>query len=337
MSNLVQEPKDFSTFSAGRLGDKTHFEHNLVKGGTARSQYSSYLADHHICEIYVGERNWREFGQRYSRIGGSVDSSIFLPYENDLVLSISNQFNTLSEGLSKIPVVGKVLSSLQKAGGIASGAVGVQQGLSGAGSDLMLEPARMMQASFYKETSTLKFSPEFNFRFGQYGLFDAKKEVFDPALTLYLMCLPIRINDKGFPMLETPGTSLGGLLSTIPGAVMQAGEDFLNEESGGRIEAFLNRMQNLEETGNLGKTVSFIIGPTIAEMNTFSNAKPNLKSLNTRNVFSFDACTIRNAQLQLGKDKDMQGYPTSASVTLTMETMMPASANDITGIRPWRN
>lgn len=147
----------------------------------------------------------------------------------------------------------------------------------------------------------VKFSYTFNFRMGQYGLWNAKTEVFLPIINLIAPVLPRNIS-AFFSEGPIPGkTAL--LADSILGA-LKAGFD----ERGGKALA----------------------------VNLIGAVKKFTYNISFGNTVKFENCLINGAKPSFSSDTDEKGYPVAGSVELAFTTIAPyglVSAEDARAVR----
>jgi len=326
---------------------KGHFEYPFIEGSREYPEYASYVADHHICEIMMGRHNWRAFGMRAERVNEPIDQNVFLLYEDDLSLGVRHNFQSLRGGGGGGPIASAVGSIAQGVGQIASAAHGGLAGAAGegiAGSDLMLAPLRLLDAHYYKGSDAWAFNVKFTFRHGQNGLWDAKREVFDPLIALLVMCTAVDAGGEdgdvmGWPVFEAPGPSQYGLIGSVASELLTGGggEDEADEDDRGFIEKFKEALRGVggaevsRTISDSAKAVTLIFGLNFKEsLDSFGRELgDDADDMNFRNVFYFDPCYIEGITVSFSNQKDLSGYPIQGTVDLDIRTMLPALGNDI--------
>jgi len=341
----LRDTEDDSTRARGVSSG--HFEFPFIEGSEDYPEYASYVADHHICELMMGRHNWRAFGMRAERVSEPIDQNVFLLYEDDLSMGVRHNFQALRGGGGGGPIGAAVSRGLQ---GIGTAASAIHGGLSGfggegaAGSDLMLAPLRLLDAHYYKSSDSWSFNVKFTFRHGQNGLWDAKREVFDPLIALMVMCTAVDAGEDqeiaGWPVFEAPGPSQYGLIGSIASELITGGggEDELEEDDRGFIEKFKEALRGVSGGREVGRTISdsakavtLIFGLNFKEsLDAFgSKLEDDADDMNFRNVFYFDPCYIEGITISFSSQKDLSGYPIQGTVDLDIKTMLPALGNDI--------
>ncbi|MCA1800451.1 MAG: hypothetical protein LC687_04150 [Actinobacteria bacterium] len=333
----------------GVIKNLSHFEQPFLAGAESYDEYASYVADHHICEIMMGERNWREFGSRATRIGENIDPSVFLLLEDNLQLGVTHTWNKLNGGGGGSKI-GRVIQAAYQGvqGALGEGSVG---------SDLMLSPLRVLSASYFESSSEWNFPLKFTFRMGQYGLWDAEKEVWNPLFALLVMSTIINAGKDtigGWPAYETPGPTQYGLIGSLASEALtgmfrndDGGGDEESEERGKRtISDILTELKDsgTQEAGSFiaqaSKAVTLIFGINFTEIGSGEEGGKGLgyerashtREMNYRNILYFDPCYIESVSVSFGKEKDMKGFPIEGTIDLSIKTVLSAMGNDLTGI-----
>jgi len=332
---------------------QNHFEYPFVEGDQDYPHYASYLSDHYICELMMGAHNWRDFGSRALRINENIADDVFLLLEDGLSLNLKHNFDALRGN----QLAGGHLRGLDMIAGGAEAIANILTTRAGGawdegieGSDLMLSPTRILNAAYYKESDAWAFPVTFRFRMGQFGLWDAQQEVWNPLIALLTMCAPVALDARanfgdavGVPLFEAPGPSQYGLIGALGSTVLSG----ITDSEGGNIwerttEAF-TRTGGTDANRTIAsqsKNVTFIIGLNFQEIQSDdAGNRPmggtmgeDIRMMNFRNILYFDPCYIDNVTVSLGQRKDLRGYPTEGSIELNIRTVMPALANDITAI-----
>ncbi len=327
-----------------------HFEQPFLRGEESKyAEYASYVADHHIVEIMMGGNNWREYGLRAARIGREIHPSVFLLLEDNLQLGVTHEWNRIGGGGGGGPIT-RAISTVAR---------GVAEGLPAAmgddtSGDLMLSPLRLLRATYYSSSNEWTFPLKFTFRMGQYGLWDAETEVWDPLIALLVMCTTINRGDQtlGWPAYETPGPTQFGLLGSLASEALSGAWDAAMEgDPMEGLRTFFGSMTDDAGTviSNASKAVSLIFGINFPEMGQSGQGDPNPddrsgtrsglgfvkedpKEMNYRNLLYFDPCYIESVSVSFGKEKDMKGFPIEGTIDLSVKSVLPAMGNDITGI-----
>lgn len=321
--------KDLNADNMG-LPDTSHFEHGLVaKDGAEYSEYAHFVSDHHICEIFVGDYNWRDYGKRAARSNDSegnpqsVRNEVCLVLEKAFNLGVQHKFKPLRSAGARMQIAAAVGD---KAVSVVGGGAAAIDAVATGRTDLQLNPLRILNAQFYEESGSWDIPLDFTFRFGQAGLWDAKEEVFDPLIALLMMCTAVTSSEGHTLQYQTPGATLGGLLGGLGrNFVGDVYQDFgLDTLLAAITQEGTDRM-----LGNLNRTASVMIGVTYAESS--NDKKPEDRML-SRNTFHFDVCYIEGIRVSFSEKKDLRGYPVQGNVSLTVKSMMPALGNNISNI-----
>lgn len=165
----------------------------------------------------------------------------------------------------------------------------------------VFNPWTKSMPAWNQELKNVKFSYTFNFRMGQYGLWNAKKEVFLPIINLIAPVLPRKIS-AFFSEGPIPG-KVALLSDSIIGA-LRAGFD----ERGGEALA----------------------------VNLIGAVKKFTYNISFGNTVKFENCLINGAKPSFSSDTDEEGYPVAGSVELNFTTIAPyglVSARDARAVR----
>ena len=338
---------DFSNLKTGK-GEEFIEKHSEVSKIPSKSfnNYTQFIADHYICEIYLGSANdqtglinWRDYSSRLLRTNQtSVKDDVFLIYDQPLTLSVKNKYTGVGDaGIGRLLKAGGKMGAIAKKAGSAIGQslASISTG-SGIQSDIAITPGRFLDAQFYEKTEPLQFNSTFKFRFGQYGLWNAEEEVFKPALAFLMMSTPTLLGSGG--AIETPGpTQLGLITSYIKGLGTEIAEGFKDDPSTilGRLAA--------NTGGAAAKHITVILGQTTTEnKKLISGRSPDKNNtelgnnsqsafnnkLNIENLFSFRPCILESCTVVFSQEKTDAGYPISAEVKLSMKTQFPAISSN---------
>lgn len=330
-----------------------HYEADITRSNAQYADQIQYVSDHSICELFIRGRNWRTFAERALRVGEPIDNRVMLIKEDNLQFSVQHNFEVLRSTGGLTSGFVKLAEGAQGlAGGIAAGVAGIR-----GETDLMVAPMRLFDARFYKGSEPLDLSSSFTFRMGQAGIWDAKKEVFDPLIALLIMftaideqrTLSLTGRDDGgnlsLPVHTTPGASKYGLIGGMGSEVLSGLEDTEGENLSENITDFLRTFtSDAEETLEDGTSgaVTFVVGMGFHESTNedFQNHQQEeggsditRDSMNNRNVFYFDPCFVESITVDMSSEKDMRGYPIEGSIQLSIKTMFPVLGNDFSQLR----
>lgn len=168
--------------------------------------------------------------------------------------------------------------------------------------------------------SGVAFDYTFDFAMGQYGLWNAKAEVFLPIVNLMAPTLPQHLNAA---MMAGPIPTAINLISNI---ITNTTSDFKSEKSAmsdyfgwdskkGLME---NLGSNLEGSGKLLESLV---------MNAYRGYVYEVKF---GNVVHFHKVLFKNSKVEFSNEVDQYGFPISGSVTLSFEGMIPMSLTSST-------
>lgn len=149
-----------------------------------------------------------------------------------------------------------------------------------------------------QELHNVKFSYKFNFKMGQYGLWNAKNEVFLPIINLIAPVLPRKI---GTFFTEGPIPGQTALLSNSILGALRAGFD--------------------KEGGDALAT------------NLLSAVRKYTYNINFGNTVRVENCLIDGAKTMFSSDTDEEGYPIAGSVELQFTTISPYGLSSPTEAR----
>ena len=337
-----------------------HFENALISGDreyTGPGQYSQYLGDHHICELYLGSpagggiHNWRDYAGRLLRFTSSVHNDVFLIYEEDLTLGLHHSYKRMGDtaifqGLGGGGALGQIANTVGQ--GLAAGRRGGfnREGLTT--SDVMLAPSRFLETQFYENTGAWKFNTTFTFRFGQYGLWDCLEEVFKPAMSLLAMSAPTLLsgNLAGSALMESPVPTQYGLIMSMGAGILRTlvGDEQQDRFAESILAGFntlgdqlAKELSEREGAAQFLKSLTVAIGQTYEETRAEAGSRTaGTTATKTRNMFLFQPCVLKGCTAVFSKDKDTAGYPIKATVSLEIETQLPAVTQNLSSVRETR-
>lgn len=165
----------------------------------------------------------------------------------------------------------------------------------------VFNPWTKSMPAWNQRLNNIKFSYTFNFKMGQYRLWNAKTEVFLPIINLIAPVLPRNIN-AFFSEGPIPGKT--ALLADSILSALTAG---FNSEGGELLAANL-----------MGAVKKFTYNITFG------------------NVAKVENCLINGAKVSFSSDTDQNGYPIAGSVELNFTTIAPyglVSSKDARAIR----
>ena len=149
--------------------------------------------------------------------------------------------------------------------------------------------------------TTLSFQYIFKFSMGQFGLWNAKEEVFKPCLNLMA---PTMIQDIG------DWTMVGPYPRTI---------DVLGSVA---KDAFLGIFKSLALKDENDNDLAEAFNGT-----EWSNLTESLCSVSFGSILKLDYVLLKNSDVVFSSEVDENGYPISATVTLDFSTVVPQSLN----------
>ena len=149
-----------------------------------------------------------------------------------------------------------------------------------------------------QELHNVKFSYKFNFKMGQYGLWNAKKEVFLPIINLIAPVLPRKI---GTFFTEGPIPGQTAILSNSILGALKAG---FNKDGGDALAT-----------------------------NLLSAVRKYTYNINFGNTVRIENCLIDGAKTMFSSDTDEEGYPIAGSVELQFATISPYGLSSPEGAR----
>lgn len=187
----------------------------------------------------------------------------------------------------------------------------------------------------------ISFSYTFKFNLGQYGLWNAKQEVFLPIINL---SIPTFIQYIGSTTMRGPFPTEISLIfnlinnlidngrgndSTIKDTYSDTvkdwstfGDNFKSIFSGGIKDALSNIGDTLS---SLGTAMASSVESTVnlLERLILNSYKGYLYTIKFGNFMSFRHMMITDSKFAFGNEVDQNGYPISGSITLTFEGLMP--------------
>lgn len=173
-------------------------------------------------------------------------------------------------------------------------------------------------------TKPFDFKYEFNFRMGQYGLWNAKEEVVKPILNLIAPTLPREISAF---TVDTPYPTAFKLLNqTITDAISKMFSG-ISESLGGGFSGVFNKLQeNIKKEYHWDETKTGVDGfienvATVLE-EIITGAYHNYTyTVSFGNSLIFPNCLIKDSSFNFSNETDQFGYPISGSVTLTFSVL----------------
>lgn len=149
----------------------------------------------------------------------------------------------------------------------------------------------------------LEFEYEFNFRLGQYGIWNAYEEIVKPVLNLVAPAIP-----RGLDALSMTGPfpNIWQLLARMIGGVFNN-----NSNSSNTSDSTTKFTGTMESVGN--KINDILIS-------SYKNYTFNVKF---GNMMTFNKMIVTNAEANFSNKVDQEGWPISGSAKLTFQGMIP--------------
>ena len=157
-----------------------------------------------------------------------------------------------------------------------------------------------------KSAGGVSFSYTFNFAVGQYGLWNAKKEVVLPILNLVAPALPRESSSVSIagPYPTTAELLVNIFADTSMNIITGSTEtDFLDKDSGSIFESIGNALQGFI----LNNYPQYTFDVSFGKFRTIRQ------------------CLIDNVNINFSTDTDQDGYPISGSATVDFTSILPLS------------
>lgn len=238
------------------------------------------------------------------RGSGLNSSDLVIPEEVELMLA-SDEYNINISNSTTEPfkdLYGKLVGNT--AGKYATGAASVV-GSTISGGNVRFNPW-FKNMKTWEETSVNVTALRFEFALGQFGLWNAKKEVFAPMLSLLALTLP---REQNRLMARGPFLATSSLIS--------------------------NYIQ--QSTGLLK---DFVVGDNDSQLNNISDALGEV--LNSKGsgyyhvsigeTFTFQYCIFSAANVSFSTEVDGDGYPIKGTITLNLEGTVPSAISTDSGL-----
>lgn len=170
----------------------------------------------------------------------------------------------------------------------------------------------------------IEFSYDFKFQLGQYGLWNAKKEVVIPILNLVVPALPREISamtvQAPFPTtIQLLADIIGnGIEDLFSGATWNAIQEVESDTSGAYDEAG----GGLNGVGAAANTIFQGIGELLQNLIHKSYNKYTY-DVSFGTALTFKKCLVKKVDASFSKETDEEGYPISGAVNVTFHTMIP--------------
>lgn len=294
---------------------------------------------------------------------GSIGSTFDVDPEVELVVNSDWKLNTIGNKYEKVINSNKTLSKFLSEGSSEGVVSGIKDILNGAA---MMSAATGSNESLYNYstqtwwkdlegwTGTDPISTQFvfDFKLGQYGLWNAKKEVVVPMLNLIAMFCPSLIADGG--MIGPTATPTGMLYSVISDTVAPIAEqleDLITDKDTSKLTDLVESATSwvkdtfnsgAEEGGSkitsaLNGVASLLGGLTAAAASTVSEKllavlKDSTYDVQIGNFISISNCICtRIDNISFSNKVDESGYPVAGSLALSLRGVIPPT---FSGTRP---
>lgn len=239
----------------------------------------------------IGSNNeWTTASEQVSEVVSEVKSFIDTAKGNDKT-NEKSFFNTLS-------------NMTKKGTSLLAMGVGTISSLSDMGGQDFAAPGRILQpwslnVPVWKgsNSSNHSFTLNFKFNMGQYGLWNAYEEVYKPAINLVA---PVMMRNNGHLFADGSGPNVFTLLA-------QAFENILDGEK-----------TIFDETGFFNKLEEFVI----------QQYTGYVYEVSLGSFVNFTNVIFTNGDITWGTEVDNYGYPTSANVSIKLQTMTPMALNN---------
>lgn len=169
--------------------------------------------------------------------------------------------------------------------------------------------------------TNVKFQYTFKFAMGQYGLWNAKQEVFDPIVNLMAPTLPQHVN--ALTMSGPMGTIFDLLSNTIDWETWDRTKD--TAASG------YTDVKNII-TGNDGNWVDRITNAMSASLDALSELLENIilagyskytYDISFGNMLTINKVLMKDSEVSFGAQVDQDGYPVTGSIKISFESLTP--------------
>lgn len=168
--------------------------------------------------------------------------------------------------------------------------------------------------------SGVAFDYTFDFAMGQYGLWNAKEEVFLPIVNLMAPTLPQHLSAA---MMAGPIPTAINLISNI---ITNTTGDFASNTT--NMSDYFEWDSNESFFGNLGSNLKG--SGKLLEYLVMNAYKGYVYEVKFGNVVQFHKVLFKNSKIDFNNEVDQYGFPISGSVTLSFEGMIPMSLTSST-------
>lgn len=286
---------------------------------------------------------------------GYLDAQVDLLLENDPpVFEIANEYNTpvksiigeVKEGVNTAAKGGGVLGLVGKAAQllpeIFSGATAISGALNGdEGTSNIFSPwFSNFPAWDPDKNKPIQFSYKFQFKMGQYGLWNAKQEVVLPILNLMAPTMARNIStiSQSGPF---PGTMQ--LLAGVIGDGLSNALDYFNGLGSSSEESSTTTSATTSTGGDEGlmASVAGTIDGLAEQLQALLLGQADAYAFNVKfgNFLKFNRCFMIEAEPSFSADTDQYGYPVAGSITVKFLTVVPIALtyeNSVANIRTVR-
>lgn len=262
-----------------------------------------------------------------------VNDNIDLLMENDVPeIRIQNNYEAplktlISTGkdlVSKIPKYGKAINTILDSSSTLLNVFSTVKNITGEEKNNRPDITTagvwspwVMEAPGYVSTNIIEFSYTFNFRMGQYGLWNAQKEVFNPIINLFAPVLPQYVSDF------TKAGNLPSMVEFLAGAIIN-----VFKEKKGTEETIIvdngNGGTKEEKTGfiNFDDNVLNEIGTGISNA-ILGQCEKYTWTISFGNIVTFKRCYMVSGDVKFSSEVDQYGFPVSGSCNLGFKTITP--------------
>lgn len=271
----------------------------------------------------------------------NVNDNIDLLMEELPEFNSQNSYDTpIYNFLSKFEALGGIVEGVSGAINIIKHAMGEADPEDGGTTTSSFSPwAKNIPA--WDGAPNFNFQIGFNFAMGQYGLWNARQEVFNPMINLIAPTLPQHLN--GYSM-SGPVPNATGLLVNLINKGIDIGKGAYQAVSSGNNTSLLeNKYVDMvykswndlttkvgDTEGVMGKVTTALskgaetLG-TFLEALTLMSYEDYTYTLKLGNIMTIQKVMIKDSTWSFGKEVDQYGWPTSGSVKLKFETAIPLS------------
>lgn len=252
-----------------------------------------------------------------------VDDNIKLLMEKDpKVFKTYNDFgkpvSEFLQGNGKATQVSKVIQTTFNAG------AAILEGFTGGDNDVSKtwQPWGKDVIAWKGARGGIEFDYEFNFRLGQYGLWNAREEVVKPILNLAAPAIPRHLDAMTmtgpFPNIYQLLVKMAdGAISEIGGAIENVASAVGDALAGGRTSSNEVNTGGTDNQSVFSKISSFINNTLLGSYMNFTY------TVKFGNIMTFDKMLIKDASVEFSNQVDQYGYPISGKVTLSFAGMVP--------------